>query len=144
MDGLAPLVPSYVVDVQPGRHIGGGAVRIEHRRTGQVHTFTLASPSTHERTRLVPINATNSADLAEAANRLIKAEWNELAVEGELLCQAAKMGYGTPLVDRLMPELLRQHLYHTRMEVSFYTEVQARRDICAQHSHNYNCSTVHI
>lgn len=77
---------------------------------------------------MVPIDAVSSADLAEAANHLLKAEWDELATEGQLLSQTPEVGYGTPLVNRLLPELLRQCLHHARMEVYLYTEVQARRE----------------
>ncbi|KZP08054.1 hypothetical protein FIBSPDRAFT_901576 [Athelia psychrophila] len=130
--GLAPLLAPYELEVQADRLTSAGAIRVEHRRTGQVHTFTVLSPSQHTRTRLLPIDATSAADLTEAANHLVKAEWSELAVEGELLSQSPDDGYGAIAVDRLMPELLRHRLNRARMEVSFYAEIQARREQHAQ------------
>lgn len=98
-----------------------------------LHNAHMLTP--HQRTRLIPIDAVSSSDLAEAANHLLKAEWNELATEGQLLSQNPEVGYGTPLVDRLLPELLTRRLHRARMEVYLYTEVQARREgECNQHS----------
>lgn len=85
----------------------------------------------HQRTRLIPVDATSSPDLVVAANHLLTAEWSEQAVEGELLSQDPEDGYGANLtIDTLMPELLRQRLHRAILEVSFYTEVQVRRDRC--------------
>lgn len=57
---------------------------------------------------------------------LIKAEWNELALEGQLIGQSSDVDYNTAPNDRLVPELVRQRLHRARMEVSFYAEIQAR------------------
>lgn len=89
----------------------------------------------HQRSTMIPMDATSSPDLAEASNRLIRAEWSEHAVEGELMSQNPEDGYGTTIIDRLAPELLRRRLLRARMEVTFYTEVQARRDQCECNQH---------